>query len=230
MKSALKKSAAAAAMCLAAIGAVHAATYSAATTGPYTAKTDFTVCSGGPCQNYTLAMTPSGSFTTSAPLAANLSNANIAAQITSFSFNDGINTFASTDPNVRIFQAIVSTSATGSITSSALLLELWQTGTSPHAVGDKVALIQIGNSVFATNTLNCTGVGTTPAGAADSCVLGPGDIGASNASGAAWTWAAVTPPATAATPVPSTSALGLLVLSALLGGAGLAISRRNRNA
>jgi hypothetical protein len=93
-----------------------------------------------------------------------------------------------------------------------------------------VALIQIGNSVFATNTLNCTGVGTTPAGAADSCVLGPGDIGASNASGAAWTWAAVTPPATAATPVPSTSALGLLVLSALLGGAGLAISRRNRNA
>src|SRR2546429_4088711 len=50
---------------------------SAATTGPYTAKTDFTVCSGGPCQNYTLAMTPSGSFTTSAPLAANLSNANI---------------------------------------------------------------------------------------------------------------------------------------------------------
>src|SRR2546427_8252498 len=73
MKSALKKSAAAAAMCLAAIGAVHAATYSAATTGPYTAKTDFTVCSGGPCQNYTLAMTPSGSFTTSAPLAANLS-------------------------------------------------------------------------------------------------------------------------------------------------------------
>lgn len=230
MTSAIKKSAAAAAMFFAAIGAAQAATYTAATTGPYTVKTDFTVCSGGPCQNYTLAMTPSGSFTTATPLAANLSNANIAAQITSFSFSDGINTFASTDPNVRIFQAIVSTSATGSITSSTLFFELWQTGTSPHAVGDKVALIQIGNSVFATNTLNCTGVGTTPAGAADSCVSGPGDIGSSNASGATWTWAAVTPPATAATPVPSTSALGLLVLSALLGGAGLAMSRRNRNA
>lgn len=230
MKSALKKSAAAAAMCLAGIGAVHAATYSAATTGTYTTKSDFAVCSGGPCQNYTLAMTPSGSFTTSAPLASNLSNANIAAQITSFSFNDGINTYASTDPNVRIFQANVSTSATGSITSSSLFLELWQTGTSPHAAGDKVAIIQIGATVSATNTLNCTGVGTSPAGTTDSCVAGPGDIGSSNASGATWTWAAVTPPATAATSVPSTSALGLLAMSALLGLTGLAISRRNRGA
>jgi hypothetical protein len=133
MKSALKKSAAAAAMFFAAIGTVHAATYSAATTGHYTTKNDFTVCNGGPCQNYTTAMIPSGSFTTAAPLAANLSNAPIAAQITSFSFNDGINTYANTNPNVRLFQATVSTSATGSITSSNIFLELWQTGTAPHA-------------------------------------------------------------------------------------------------
>lgn len=230
MTSAIKKSAAAAAMFFAAIGAAQAATYTAATTGPYTTKTDFTVCSGGPCQNYTLAMTPSGSFTTATPLAANLSNANIAAQITSFSFNDGINTYASTDPNVRIYSATVSTSATGSITSSTLFFELWQTGTSPHASGDKLAIVQIGSTVSATNTLNCTGVGTSPAGVGDSCVSGPSGAGSSSANGATWTWAAVTPPATAATPVPSTSALGLLVLSALLGGAGLAISRRNRSA
>lgn len=230
MKSALKKSAAVVAMYVAAISAAQAATYGAASAGPYTAKTDFTVCNGGPCQNYTTAMVPSGSFTTAAPLAANLSNAPIAAQITSFSFSDGINTYANTNPNVRLFQATVSTSATGSITSSNIFLELWQTGTAPHAIGDKIGLMQIGATVDAYNTLNCTSIGTGPTGATDSCVAAPSFIGASYANAAPWSWALITPSTPTATPVPSTSALGLLVLSALLGGAVLAISRRNRNA
>lgn len=229
MNLALKKSAAVVAIYVAAAAAAQAATYTAASAGPYTAKTDFTVCNGGPCQNYTTAMVPSGSFTTATPLAANLSNAPIGAQITSFSFNDGINTYASTNPNVRLFQATVSTSATGAITSSNIFLELWQTGTVPHAIGDKFGLMQIGATVAGYNTLNCTSVGTGPTGATDSCVTAPSFVGASYASGAPWSWTLVTPSAPTATPVPSTSALGLLILSALLGVAGFGISRRHRN-
>mgnify|MGYP003596210106 CR=1 FL=1 len=82
-------------------GGAQAATYSV-TSANYNNITDFTApCAGGPCANYTAAMHFAGTFDV-ATLAPNL--ANVAITPTSFSFNDGVNTYASADPDVRIYQ------------------------------------------------------------------------------------------------------------------------------
>ena len=48
-------------------------------------------CTVGTCVNYTTSMNVAGSFTTAAPLAANLLNTDVRGAITSYSFNDGLN-------------------------------------------------------------------------------------------------------------------------------------------
>jgi hypothetical protein len=66
--------------------------------------TNYTVpCAVGPCANYTTAMNLNGHFTTAAPLPPNLSyRTDITAQVTSYSFFDGINTYTNTNPNAWI--------------------------------------------------------------------------------------------------------------------------------
>src|SRR5215469_14332604 len=68
----------------------------------YTLITNFTSCTTGPCANFTGAMSVSGSFTLAAALPANFSLQDITPQLVSYSFSDGITTFANSDPNVRI--------------------------------------------------------------------------------------------------------------------------------
>jgi hypothetical protein len=101
-------------------------------------------------------------------LASNLSHVTI--NPTSFSFTDGLNTYSSANPNVRgnLFQ--VSTDAAGNIILSGsdyIRITLWQTGSSPHAVGDRVASIDYNTgSLFATNNSPC------PTVIADRCSYG----------------------------------------------------------
>lgn len=91
-------------------------------------KTDHTTCTIGTCADYnTTTNKVTGSFTVNAPLAANLALSDISAAVTSYSFNDGINTFTSTDPKARIHYFSLSTDGSGQIVSALIFLEQWQT-------------------------------------------------------------------------------------------------------
>src|SRR5271168_4093332 len=93
-----------------------AATYNV-TSPDYTIVNNYTNCTVGTCVDYSTSLSASGNFTTSAALAANLSNAVIASDITSYSFSDGLNSFASSDPETRLQRFSVSTDSNGNITS-----------------------------------------------------------------------------------------------------------------
>ncbi len=179
------------------IGAVQAATYRF--TGPaYNAVTDFIApCSGGTCANYVPAMSLSGWFTTAAPLAANLLNANIAAQVTAFSFSDGVNIVSSEQPGARIARFQVSTNAGGMVGGDYwIVLQQWQDSLAgPHAVSNRLNSIEVfsGGGGLNFNNLSCSTVGTSVAGVADACTGTALEPSTSNASypapggGSAWT-------------------------------------------
>lgn len=227
MKTTLRAFTVAALAAFAAIGATHAATYSPGSIGKYTSKQDPTTCTVGVCHTFTLNMAASGTFTTAAPLAPNLSNANISGQITSFSFSDGVSIFASSDANVRLYVAEVTTSATGQITGAFLMVERWQTGTSPHSVGDRVDLFALTSLAAAYNNYSCLSTGTSLAsGVADACTNIAPDSNSSSAFGGAITW--IAPAAPAAKSIPTVSEWGLIIMSALMGVAGLVVARRKK--
>lgn len=203
--------------------------YTANVTGPYTSKTDFTApCGLGPCQNFTFAMTPTGSFTTSSPLGANLGNASIKASITSFTFNDGINTYSSSDSAVRLHSAQVSTNAGGTITATNFIVERWLSGTSPHAVNDLFSYTLVNNTTFQGHQNSLCGSIGASSGTADTCLS---EVGAhtsrSIALGAPYTWSsAAAPVASAPAAIPTLSEWGIILTTAFLGLAGFAILRR----
>lgn len=233
MKHWVVQLACAAAVMLGASGSAmaQATTYTANVTGPYTLINDFTApCANGPCQNYTPAMTPSGSFTTSAPLPANLVGSNVAGSLVSFSLFDGVNTYSSADPDVRLHTLSVSTNGAGDIVSSSILVERWLTGTAPHILGNRFSYVQLGaGTLTGTHNTSCANLGTSPAGVADSCLGESVDASRSRGGNAPITWssAAVVPagPASPA-PIPTASEWGLAALAFLLSLAGFAALRR----
>lgn len=111
-------------------------------------------------------MHASGSFTLSTPLAANLSFYSAISKLTSYSFSNGITTFTSSDPNSRFATLVVSTDSAGNITNAILELVEWQTGSSPHSVGDRTAELSIDTyspSSLTRNNAPCVIVGPDPA-------------------------------------------------------------------
>lgn len=195
--------------------------HTAASTGNYTSKVDYAACATGPCQNFTLAMGVSGSFTTASPLPANLAGASIAALVTSFSFSDGLTTYSSADPATRIYLFQVTTDAAGAVTDAAVVISRWETGVSPHAVNDRTSLMVITGTSQGGHNYQCTALGTSPAGTADSCDLEVADGSASRASGATVSWSSA-----AAATVPTLSEWSLILAASILGLAGLAAVRR----
>ena len=94
-------------------------------------------------------MSLTGSFTLASALPPNFSGgADITSQVTAYSFSDGVNTYASTNPNSRIYQFAVVTDGSGNITVGSISLQLWQSGSSPHAVGNRVAFIYLSGPAF----------------------------------------------------------------------------------
>ena len=195
-------------------------------TGPiYSSFTNFTSpCATGPCANFSPGSRLTGQFTTAVPLASNLSDVVINPQVTSFSFTDGVNTYSSANPNVRPNTFRVSTDAGGNITLSGsdfILITLWQTGSSPHAVGDRGAWARIlPSSVDAFNNYSCATVGTSVGGVSDSCLAATVDPSTSQALNDAvtGTWSRQS-----IGPIPTVSVWALVLLS--LGLAGLAAIR-----
>jgi len=153
---------------------------------------NYTTCSTGPCANYNSSMQLTGSFTLAAALPANFSGASdITSQVTSYSFSDGLNTYSSSDPNSRIYQFFISTDGTGAISVASILIERWQSGSSPHSVGNRVALFNLNGASInqAENNLTCVSVGSgTSSGIADVCQLANNDAASSTSSASLGSW------------------------------------------
>jgi hypothetical protein len=89
----------------------------AATIYTYTGNTYTSILDTGPPGVYTTSMSITGSFTTAAPLAANLSSANVTAQVTAWSFFDGRLSYTEAGPyHVPALLFQVSTDGGGLIT------------------------------------------------------------------------------------------------------------------
>lgn len=216
-----------AALVLLCTAAAHAqpTTYVATATGNYTLLINFTLCVTGPCQNFNTGIGASGSFTTSAPLAANLAGANIAPLVTAFSFSDGIHTYSSTDPAARIFLFNVSTNASGAITATDIWVQRWLTGTSPHVPGDRHSSIFFRATGEVDHNAQCLTVAASPAGVADSCTLVlAGDTSRSLAFGSARVWSIAAAPAVNS--VPTLSEWSLILMAVLIASSAFVVLRR----
>ena len=201
----------------------------AATTYTYTSSNYINVipftspCSAGTCANYTTSMHLAGSFSTATPLAANLSGADVRAQVTSFSFNDGINTYTSSDPNVRLLGLQLSTDSSGVPIGSNTFLDIqqWTSGTVPHTAGNRFNAIFVNANPDDFNNVGCLVVGTFN-GVTDACTANAGDSNQSEGqagSAGTWTVSGGPPPPPgpgAVTPVPTLGTLPLGALAALL--------------
>jgi hypothetical protein len=197
-----------AALALATCSAWAATTYTF-TGDNYTQIQPFTTCSGPiACYSYTASMKATGWFTTASPLGANLAYTDLSGQVTAYSFNDGINTIASTDPNARIVSMLVETNGSAQFSSWYIVVELWQSGTSPHNYTDRMSQIFTVNTVSGmgsggANNLTCTANDLVAAG--DMCTMGDSTTWSSAAIATDGFWSYGAAGATAATTYTFTS-------------------------
>ncbi|MBD9391409.1 MULTISPECIES: IPTL-CTERM sorting domain-containing protein [unclassified Acidovorax] len=195
---------------LGAVGAAQAqsTTYVATAAGNYTGFTNFTVCGTPPCQNFTAAMSTSGSFTTTAPLAANLASAQLGALVSAFSFSDGLTTYTHTDPNTRVWNFRVTTDASGAITGVNILIQRWISGAAPHNIGDRFSFFET-STTAARHNMFCSGIAVSTAGVADSCGFAGSDTSTSSAIPVSLVWSA----AVAASSIPTLSEWALMAMA-----------------
>jgi hypothetical protein len=195
--------------------------------GPlYTSKTDFTPpCTIGPCANYALDQRISGQFTTAAPLAPNLVGQDVHGSVTSYSFSDGINTYASGNANARFSSFNISTDGVGNIVGSTsdVRFQLWQTGSNPHASGDRLAFLCSGMACGGDSVLNngrCIIVGQGGNIDPDSCIFATLNASVSLAAAvpSVGTWLIV---AQQSSSVPTLSEWSWILLSLLIVGCGV---------
>lgn len=195
------------------------------TGSPYSSTTDFTApCSGGSCANFPAGARLGGRFTVPDRLPANAVNLNVYPLVTSFSFSDGINVYASGDAAVRVIQMTFSTNANGEIVAGFLALERWLTGTAPHGVGDRRSGFGFGSnegdpvgSGGVGHNEYCAVVGVAPSsGVADTCLFIELNDADSSAEGSG-VWSIALP----GVPVPTLAHAALALLAFLLAAIGL---------
>ena len=165
-------------LCMSA-GAWATATYTVAM-GPFSFGVGNFVppCGTGPCANYAATTAITGKFATSIPLAGNLIDIDIAPIVTTYSFSDGINTYSSANQNCKVVIFNVATSADGTIRGFNVILQLWQTGSSPHQRGDRIARLEMSfQEVSLINNDYCRVLSVVP----DTCDGLSGDVSSSNA-------------------------------------------------
>jgi hypothetical protein len=197
-------------------------------TGPnYSHVVPFTSCTVGTCANFTTSMNVQGSFTTSVPLPANLTSQDVSAQLLSYSFTDGLDTFTNTNPNSRIWFFSVSTDGFGRITLYAATIQVWISGTSPHQPSDRINIFaftsnMVGNST-GTHNIPCNSIAT--ADVPDTCVQSGNDAAASSAAEFGNFASIIGPPLPA---VPALSVWAMAFLAAILASIAWSAMRRSR--
>ncbi len=158
----------------------------------YVQITNYTQCSNGKCGVFSPLMTMEGFFTTGSPLPPNLSESNIAAQVTSYSFSDGLVGAYSINPNSRIWMFQVTTDSSGVLTNWKIRLQLWTTGSTPHTTSDRLDFVMLdgGSDGFtaAFNNVPCTSVGVGPSGVPDVALEIASDEAGSSGSAVSGSW------------------------------------------
>lgn len=138
--------------------------------GPYTTRFDHQTCGTGTCADYPAGARITGSFTTAAPLAANLPATEITGSVTSYSFSDGVNAYSSADANARIVAFSVSTDATGRPSIANIQFQLWQSAAPHNAGNNRLDILLVGTPTGGGTNVTCSAFGASPAnGVADVC-------------------------------------------------------------
>lgn len=180
---------------------------------------------GSYCGNYDATMRVTGNFTTAAPLAPNLVNAEIYSQVVSYRFEDGITLYEPSYAGNRVQRFRVSTNAAGQITGSDIIIMQWQNGVSPHAINSRFNVISVVAAPLAVGGLlinaNCDAVGPGPL-VVDDCVSATSDDDTSFASAPSGTWTV----RAESVPVPTLSEWATISLSGLLALAALGMRRK----
>ncbi len=118
------------------------------------------------CGQFTVGQSVSGSITTALPLAPNLTNSDIAASVTGYSFSNGVSSIVSGSPPARLVTALVTTDGAGAITSADIKLQRWtysaagSAAAGPHVAGDRFDEINVVGAVASGASINgfCAGV------------------------------------------------------------------------
>ena len=216
----------------------HAATYHY-TGGPATFVSNSITCAAPhDCAQYTLGQqVVTGQFTTAAPLAPNLTDANILPDLADYSFNGSRFVIDSGSPASRVNTFRVSTDAAGAITSVTINLHRWTYSAAssppagPHVDGDRrneIYLFPSGAS-FAAINLFCLGaaIGTSADGTGDTCLASGGDSFASSGiADAGGVWRVAAPVAANASAVPALSEWALALLALACAALGMRLRRR----
>lgn len=216
-----------------AAGTSFGATVNINSTGNYASLQNYTNCTTTPaslCANYLTTNNVTGTFTTAGNLPASASNLEIGSTVTSYSFSSGLDTVASTDPNARLNTLRISTDASGNITNVNLMQAvLWMTGTAPHTTADRFAAVIVsGATSTSTHNSGCQNTGTGNSGATDTCLTSTvTDTSRSTANNAPVSYA-MAAAAVTASPIPTVSEWGLILMASLLGMFGIARLRRQR--
>ena len=166
----------------------------------YSSFYNYSACNTGPCANFTSSMAMTLTFSVATALAPNLSSQQIVGQVTSFTASDGLTTFNSSDPNVRVWDFTVSTNATGHVTQSSIVLELWRSGTSPHSTSNRIDLAQIVPNPDVYYNTACESYGSGPAGMSDTCAIAQQDNATGEATALSGTWSQSTSQSAIAAP------------------------------
>jgi hypothetical protein len=197
----------------------------------YTSISNYSNCTtgAGTCGTFTNSMNVSGSFTVPSLIAPSQSSKDISNQVSSWSFSDGLTTINSTDPTARVYLFFVSTDANGHISSADILVETWQSGSSPHVANtDRFSWVRITSTTEGVYNDLCTEVGNGNGLLAqpDTCTDDDGiQVYTSTASGSgAWTGGGLM------TTVPTLGRWGLIGLTVLLLLCALAQLGRKRDA
>lgn len=211
-------------------GAMGQATrYMAIPTQPYQTVENFTNCVEGPCQSFSLTQEVSGWIQTKAPLAAKLPfPTSISPDVAAFRLFDGITTYESSDPQVRVQGMFVSTDDTGKLDKFLITVSRWQTPGASHAMGDRLASVRMSNLNTMVSFYNAPcgeepGVGA--AGQTDTCRLlaASGEPSTSTASEASVKWVPESP---SPSPVPTLSQWAVMLLAGGLGVLGAMLARK----
>lgn len=173
--------------------------------GVYTTRYAHQTCGTGTCADYPAGGRVTGSFTTAAPLAANQPSTEITGSVTSYSFSDGLHTYANADASARIVAFSIATGASGAPSSATIQLQLWQAAAPHNAGNDRLDILLVGTPTGAGTNVTCSAFGASPAnGVADVCTAYSGSTDTSQAiTSLAGTWSVdvpiVLPPATPTT-------------------------------
>lgn len=199
----------------------------ASTTYTYSGPTfdtvsNHTTCAVGTCADYTTSHRVTGSITTASVLNSSLTLQDISGLVTSWSFSDGVNTIASTDPAAGAYPILASTDGTGNITAMSLNVYQWQAyppllnGTASERFNSIAILDSIPLNAGTANA-TCTSLSGSDC---STFVNGTDSSTAQKLASGAWTTSTTQS-------IPTLSEWGQLIMFALVAGmAALALHRR----